>query len=37
MYQISNRMESNWGVEGYEVAKKYADPLLQIKEREYSA
>lgn len=35
MYQLANRMETNWGIEGYEAAKKYADPARQIKEREY--
>jgi hypothetical protein len=37
MYQLANRMETNWGVEGYEAPKKYADPMKQMKEREYSS
>jgi hypothetical protein len=34
MYTISNRKDSNWGVDGYEVHKTYFDPIKQIKERE---
>ena len=35
MYQVSRRVNSTWGVEGYEVPKQYVDPLKQVKEREY--
>lgn len=27
MFKISTRQTSNFGIEGYEVTKKYADPL----------
>ena len=35
MFALSNRFNSAWGIEGYEVPKKYCDPIQQIKEREY--
>lgn len=36
MYSVVRGETGSWGIDGYEVAKKYIDPLRQIKEREYA-
>jgi hypothetical protein len=35
MFVLANRIDTHWGIEGYEAAKVYQDPLGQIKERDY--
>ena len=33
MWSLTNREDNNWGVEGYEVPKKYSDAKKQIWDR----
>lgn len=35
LYEVKNRRNSQWGIQGYDVPKKYLDPVRQVKEREY--
>ncbi|CAD8139487.1 unnamed protein product [Paramecium pentaurelia] len=37
MFKIATKQTSAFGIEGYEVPKKYADPLKQMEERKFSA
>ncbi|CAD8060988.1 unnamed protein product [Paramecium sonneborni] len=37
MFKIATKQTSAFGIEGYEVAKKYVDPLKQMEERKFSA
>lgn len=31
MYVLAHRLDTNWGIEGYEAPKKYEDPMEQVK------
>lgn len=35
MYKVIRRENANWGVDGYEVPRKYEDPIQIAKNREY--
>lgn len=35
MFKIATRQTSAFGIEGYEIAKKYADPLKQMEDRKF--
>lgn len=35
MYDVTTRADRTLGIQGYEVIKKYQDPIEQIKQREY--
>ncbi|CAD8139398.1 unnamed protein product [Paramecium octaurelia] len=37
MFRIATKQTSTFGIEGYEVTKKYADPLKQMEDRKFSA
>ena len=36
MWRITRKANTVWGFEGYEVPRKYEDPIRQIQEREYA-
>lgn len=33
MWSLTNREDNNWGIEGYEIHKKYVDARKQIEDR----
>lgn len=37
MWSLSNREDNNWGIEGYEVVKKYSDARKQVVDRKVFA
>eukprot|EP01017_Pseudomicrothorax_dubius_P046659 TRINITY_DN8255_c0_g3_i1.p1 TRINITY_DN8255_c0_g3~~TRINITY_DN8255_c0_g3_i1.p1 ORF type:complete len:326 (-),score=63.48 TRINITY_DN8255_c0_g3_i1:19-996(-) len=37
MFRLSRINSSTWGIEGYDPVRKYADPIKQVQDREFSA